>query len=380
MAKRGNNEGSIRKRTDGSWEGRYTDPFGKRKSVYGKTRVEVKEKITRMIAGIDSGTYLEPNRITLNQWMERWLWEYKRNDLKERGFQSYHKVWSLYIKGHLGEIRLWDLRSDHVQTEVNRWKVTLSPATIHLIISVLGACLREAQAVGILAAVPLLGIKLPRTEKKPIKALTREEQSILVEALEEEAHDAVYIFALNTGMRIGEILALQWPSVDFKAQTVTIEANIQVIQEFDENRNYSGRTYHRSKSTKSGKSRIMPLSADATAILKKQATTFKKNKMKVGSLYNDQGYVFADAIGRPLVTSTVQQRLYRITKKNGLPKISPHDLRHTFATRCLENGISPKVVQTWLGHATVAMTLDMYSHVLPDQSRVEMDKLEGAFR
>lgn len=225
---RGN--GTIRQRSDGRWEARYTvghDPgTGKQvqRSIYGASQKEVAQKLRQVTSEIDDGTYREPCRMTLGRWLDIWAKEYT-NNVKELTLAAYRSQIRNHIKPALGAIKLTALTTENIQSYCNQLicgKKPLAPKTIKNIHGVLHKALSKAVALGYIRFNPADNVTLPRIEKPQIKPLTDENVALFINAIKGNKYEYLYLTDLFTGMRMGEILGLTWDSIDFEQGTITV--------------------------------------------------------------------------------------------------------------------------------------------------------------
>lgn len=379
--KRGQGEGSIAKRPDGTWWARITlgkDENGKqkRKAFYGQTRKEVQEKLTAALNEFNQGTYIEPSVMTVGEWMDHWLKEYKYHSLKPSTYMGYYSMTKCNMKPKLGQIKLKDLRKDNVQRFVNElFAEGKNPSSIDSIFQVLNSALKEAVNSDLIIKNPATGVKLPKKEKKEKRILTLDEQPRFIEIAKQYDQGEAFILMLGTGMRIGETLALTWDDISFENAEVKIrKTQVEFIDPHSSNK--KRQISHGTPKTNTS-FRTIPLLPQLVDMLKEVKVKQEAFSKDMGSAYTDNNLVFTTHFGTSLLKCDVQKKLQWITKKAGIEGLSPHSLRHTFATRGLENGIPLKVMQELLGHASLSMTADLYTHVLPDTKKSSIMMLEG---
>lgn len=382
MARRGKGEGSIFKRKDGRWCGFITvgyDEKGnqKKKFFYGKTRQEVADKIRKALNEIEQGFLVDSSDITVAKWFETWLWQYKKQTLKESTFSDYEGIIRNHINPTLGRIKLKDLRPEHLQTLYNeKFESGLSLSKIKHIHTVIHSALKQAVKNGIIPRNVSEATNLPCKDKtkKEIRVLTPEEQQKFLETIENERLKPLFILALTTGMRLGELLALRWENIDFENRIIVVANSLRRIKTFNNERNKTVLAITDVKSEKSH--RIIPLPEAAYYELLEHRKRQEEEKKQAGSAYRDMGFVFATRVGTPIDPRNFERTFYRIIKKAGLD-INFHALRHTFATRLLEANTHPKVVQELLGHKDITTTMNIYSHVLFEIKKEAIDKMNS---
>ena len=379
MAKKSaNGAGSIRKRSDGTWEARYTvgrDPkTGKqvRKSVYGKTQAEVRRKLTQTVADIDNHTYMEPVKLSLGEWMEIWLGEYC-GGVKLRTLKSYESTAKYRIIPFLGAIPLAKLTPVALQKYYNdtlagelAGREPVSPKTVHNIHGIIHKALSQAVAIGYLKANPADACTLPKKQRKEMHVLDEAQTKAFLAAVEGDPFHPLLLTALFTGMREGELLGLTWEGVDFKAGTIRVFQQLQLV---------SGE--YLVLPPKNSKPRTITPAPYVMDMLRKEKASQAQKQLLAGPAWCPDGYVFADDLGGHLRRHTLYNHFKRIAVGMGCPEVRFHDLRHTYAVSALRAGIDVKTVSTNLGHATVAFTLDVYGHVTREMQKSSADKMQA---
>ena len=363
MAKRrANGEGNIRKRKDGRWEGRYTaghnPATGKAiyKNVLGKTQAEVKEKLKKAIEETKGLDVAKGQRYTVGQWMDVWYEYYAQIKVRP----SSHKTYEGYIKNHIkpsvGNIPLTKLTTLDLQQlyqklltegrvdrlEAQNQPKGLSPKTVRNINQVISSAMHLAIQQHLIAQDPTDGCALPKTEHQEMQTLSADQlAAFLLEAKHSGVFEMYYI-ELATGLRRGELLGLKWEDIDFANQTLRVRRQVGRI---------NGEVREAPLKTKNAY-RTISLGTDAVGVLKQQ-----REKQPSSS------YVFPGPTGGPIAPDSVLHMLHRVLDRAGLPEIRFHDLRHTFATLALQNGVDIKTVSGMLGHFSAGFTLDTYAHV-----------------
>ena len=382
MAKRGQNEGSIRKRKDGTWEARVTigisaDGKQQRKSLYGKTRQEVSAKMTDLLNNLQKGIITNPTEMTLAEWLDFYMLEYKKQYVKPTTYNNYTVKVKNHIKPAIGHYKLKALRQDIIQKFVNSLSGKgLAPSTVIDIFKVLSNALETAVDDGLIVRNVANRVKLPKTTKPQITVLTQEQQNAFVEQAKVTYMGVVYIFDLCTGMRLGELLGLKWQDIDFEQNQLHIKRIIRKVKDPDNPEEHWHLEFGTPKTPTS--ERIIPLNETAIKVLADVWEQQEKNKEKANTAYEDNDLVFCTQLGRPLDPNNIRRTCYSICAKIGVSNIHPHCLRHTFGTRGAENNVDVRVMQKFLGHATIKETADTYTHVLNDLKQSEILKLDKA--
>ncbi len=370
MAKRGNGEGSITRRKDGLYMARYTVQTvtgPKRKALYGKTRGEVSEKLTKAMADRDGGFVFEGEERTLAAFLDGWLEGSVRGSVKSSTYESYERVIRNHLKPGLGRRKLKALAPDQVQ-HFYRVKLDagLASGTVRLMHAVLNRALDQAVRWGVIGRNVCKATTPPQPNPEEIKPLDTESAKRLLEAACGNRLEALYVVAVTAGLRIGELLGLKWEDLDGNAGVLLVRRTKSQAK--------TGPTF---TTPKNGKGRSIKLTRQAVEALKAHKAAQNAERLRTGDLWQDNGLVFCTQGGRPLDFHNLRVASFKpLLVRAGLPHMRFHDLRHTCATLLLSRGHHPKLVQELLGHASVALTLDRYSHVLPgmgDQTAAAME-------
>lgn len=376
--KRGNNEGTIYRRKDGTWCSQITigrDPkAGKEKRVtfYGKTRQEAADKLNKALNDVKQGTFVEPTKLTVGEWLDTWLEDYKKLELRLTSWERYKGLSDNHIKPAIGSIVLKDLRPQHLQQLYNeKVKEGLAPATIRKIHNVIHAALNQALKNQLVVRNVSEATTLPSTGKREVGSLTPEEMDYFLNVVAEDRLSAAFVCLLGTGLRRGELLALTWQDVDLAEGVIHVRRGLVRTKE-------KGLIFREPKTVKSRRS--IPLPDDVVASLKAHKVRQNQEKLLLGLAYQDSGLVFCSEVGTPIEPRNFNRKFYQLREKAGIEGVNLHSLRHTYATRLLEAGESLKVVQELLGHSKIAMTADIYSHVSPELKREAVAKLNGTLR
>lgn len=381
MAKNANKSGSIRKRPDGRWEARYVvghDPgTGKliRRSIYGATQKEVRQKLTSVTAALDSGAYTEPTRLTVAQWLSLWLETYCVG-LKPMTLSSYESKIKARIAPYIGAVRLAELSNIHIQKFYNQLSAEanpLSPKSIQNIHGILHKALDQAVAAKLISSNPADRVKLPKGTKAKLRPLMDDEVAQFLAAAKGDRFERLFILALFSGMRQSELLALEWTDIDFDEGTILVRRQLQ--------RSYSESAYIYLDETKNGKSRISSIPPSVVRVLKAQKRQQAEWRLAAGPCWvDDRGLVFTDEIGQHLRHHTVYNHFKKLVASIGLPEVRFHDLRHSYAINALQAGDSIKDVQEQLGHYSSAFTMDTYAAVSATMRKASQQRMEQLFQ
>ena len=366
MAKRrANGEGNIRKRKDGRWEGRYTigrDPkTGKAviKNVLGRTQAEVKEKLKRAIDENRGLDVIKSGEYTVGKWLDLWYESYAKVKMRPSSYLTYRGYIDNHIKPYIGNISLSKLTTLDLQTlykkllaegrveriEAQKQPKGLSAKTVRNIHQIISSALKLAVGQRLITRNPADGCALPKAERKEMQTLPVEQLTSFLREAKDSGVFALYYIDLTTGLRRGELLGLKWSDIDLEKGDLRVQRQIGRID---------GKIIEMPLKTKNAY-RTLPLSADAIDVLMQQ-------RRKTGN----SEWVFPSPTGGPMSPDSVLHMLHRVLKRAGLPKVRFHDLRHTFATMALQNGVDVKTVSSVLGHYSAGFTLDTYAHVTTD--------------
>ena len=374
--KRGNSEGSIYRTETGLWRGAYTVHTAdgvKRTYLSGKTRSEVAAKLTKAMADRNSGLVFDAGNLAVGEYVDRWITDCVKGTVRESTFERYECAIRAHIKPILGSIKLKSLTPAHVRGFYREnLDSGLAPGTVHKLHVVLHKALDQAVTDGLVARNATDALKLPRIDREEIKPLTAEEANRLIEAAHGERLRALYVLAIHTGLRQGELLSLRWEDVDLEAATLRVRRTLTCA---------GGKYSFAEPKTKKSR-RTVRLTAGAIAALRNHLERQMEEMERLGTLYKPGGLVFANEIGGIINPSNLRNRSFaRLLRRAGLPADTRfHDLRHTCATLLLSRNVNPKIVSEMLGHANIAITLDTYSHVLPDMQERAARALEEALR
>ncbi len=375
--KRGNSEGSIYRTATGLWRGAYTIHTAdgvKRKYLSGKTRSDVAAKLTKAMADRNSGIVFDAGNLAVGEYVDRWITDCVKGTVRESTFERYECAVRAHIKPILGSIKLKSLTPAHVRG-FYREKLDsgLAPGTVHKLHVVLHKALDQAVTDGLIARNATDALKLPRIDREEINPLTAEEANRLIEAACGDRLTALYVLAVHTGLRQGELLALKWDDLDLEEGTLRVRRTLTCA---------GGKHSFAEPKTKKSR-RTVRLTTSAVAALRDHLKRQMEEMDRLGSLYRPGGIVFANEIGDIINPSNLRNRSFaRLLKRTGLSGrgMRFHDLRHTCATLLLSKNVNPKIVSEMLGHANIAITLDTYSHVLPDMQEKAARALEEALK
>jgi phage integrase len=390
MGKRANGEGTILpykvKGVQKGWRASIQIGFKNngspdRKQFYGKTQKEVKEKLEEYKRNMLIGNTLNKDKITLEDWFYNWLFDYKKSELKATSFTRYYNLYKNYIKNtSLGKIKLQDLKAAHLQKYYkNLLNEGVSPGTINQLNGKLKTCLGEAERQEYILKNYAKIVTLPKIqENKEVSVLTKEQQEKLLEAIKGHDLEMLYIIALSTGIRKGEIRGLKWSDVDFTKGEITVNRTISNIAIYENGEIVGWQLVEQSPKTKNS-IRSIPLPKNVLTKLKSYKKEQNKHILYMGEAYNNHDYVFPNFDGNLIDEKTPGRRLNTILKHIDIPPIRFHALRHTYATRLFEARVPPKTVQHLMGHSDITTTMNIYTHVMENEKLEAVDKINNIF-
>jgi integrase len=378
--KRGNGEGSIYRRANGTWAAQYTvwtAEGRKRRSVSGKTRAEVSRKLTEATANRDSGLVYDAGKLTVGEYLDRWLADSVKGTVKDTTYANYSYIVRIHLSSALGRMQLRSLTPAHVRGFYGeKTRSNLAPATVKKMHVVLRMALSCAVSDALISRNAADSVKPPRVSSpgEEFKPLNPGECAAFLKASRGERLGALYVLAVHCGLREGELLTLRWEDVDLEAAKPALLVRRTLTRGED------GRGWVVGGSTKSGKGRRVRLTRRAVAVLKDHRKRQLEERMRLAGLWQDHGLVFPNEVGSLLNPSNLRNRSFkRIKARSGVREdLRFHDLRHTCATLLLSEAVNVKVVSEMLGHASITITLNTYSHVLPDMQDSAAEVMEAA--
>ena len=379
--------GTIRKKTvtrKGQpytyWEARVTvgrDPgTGKQiqRSFSGKTQKEVREKMQAAAVAVNEGTYMEPSKMTLGQWLDVLAKDYL-GSVKPFTLRAYSDQIKNHLKPALGAVKLDALNTHTIQSFYNslgvgqNGKPGLSPKTVKNIHGVLHKALQQAVAIGYIRFNPADSCTLPRTTKKELAPLDEEQSKAFLQAIQGQRYETLFTVTLFTGLREGEALGLTWDCVDFSKGTILVSKQLQ--REKKKNGAYIFAPL------KNDKARTITPAPWVLQVLRTHRAKQAEQRLRAGPLWEDSGFVFTNELGRHLAIHTVYKDFKKAVAAIGRPDARFHDLRHSYAVAAIRAGDDIKTVQGNLGHATAAFTLDVYGHVTDQMKQASAARMEG---
>lgn len=368
MARRGAGEGTIYRHQRGGWAGTVQVGIGEdgqrnRRTVYDRTRAGVQRKLDELRHRAASGSWADSGSLRLGEFLEAWLRDSAAPRVRASTLACYERVLAP-AREILGGVALRSLSPMNVQALLRQLQEKgTSPRGRQMTYTVLRTALRDAVRMMLLAANPMDAVSRPRAPRPEIQALDADQTRALLAAARGDSLEALYAMAVATGIRLGELLGLRWGDIDLEA------AAVQVRRAAVEGRRGGDVTFAEPKTSRSR--RQVDLSAFTIAAL-------RRHRDRLGATPHPSLLVFTSAEGLPIRRSNLHRRSWKpLLLRAGLPDFRFHALRHTAATLALEAGVHPKIVQERLGHSSIALTLDTYSHAVPTLGRDAAERLDA---
>ena len=362
---------NVRQRKNGLWEGRYRHD-GKQKSVYGKTRKEVRDKLSKIQSELAEETYVDETNMTVEQWLKEFMDVYI-NDVKGATIVSYETMARLHINPTLGSIRLKELTAAQVQRFYKKLSNDgFAPKTIRGIHGFLHEALQKAVNMEVLRRNVTEACQLPKVRGNEMHPLNNAQlQDFLKRAEDDPFFHPLFYVAFFTGLRECELIGLTWDCVDFERGTLRVYRQYGKLDSGPHKGEYDFSTL------KNDKERTFRVAPSVLNIFRQMKVRQAEQKLKAGSSFrNKRNFIFTRDDGEPVSASTLYHHYKKIVLAMDLPEVRFHDARHTFATLSLQSGVDIKTVSEALGHASVAFTLSVYGHVTELMQQDMANKME----
>ncbi len=356
-----------------SYRGAYVGPDGKRRYVSGKNKEEARRALREARANADQGLVFDADNLQVGEYLDRWLSDSVSDTVKATTFERYEQITRLHLKPALGQVKLKALTPAHVRGLYReKLKEGSSARTVRYVHTTLHKALKQAVMDGLIPRNATEAVKPPQPTREEMLPLTPEQAKLLLQVAHDTGNrlEALYVLAIHTGLRQGELLGLKWDDVDLSGATGSLQVRRTLSITKD------GPIFTSPKTT--GSRRSVKLTGKAIEALKSHLERQLAEIDRVGSLWSENDLIFASETGEPLNRHNLTRRSFKpLLKRAGLPQVRFHDLRHTCATLLLTRNVNPKIVSEMLRHSTIAITLDTYSHVLPnmrDQAAAAMEE------
>jgi integrase len=332
-------------------------------------KAEAERVLRERLAAIESGNYVARKRETVGQFMESWLEGYATTHVTPRSLQGYRQKTRAYIIPCLGGVQLQSATPRHVQ-DLHKWMLDkgLSNQTVTHTHRVLSEALKHATQWGLIPRNPAAAVSPPRPRPEGIQVWDIPTLRRFLEAAKDSPFLDVFRLALYTGLRRSELTGLRWDGVDFAARTLQVTGTLQRV---------TGHSLLVGQPKTKSSRRSIALGQTAVNLLHAIRGRQVALQADLGDLYQNQaGYVFTNLQGNPVDSNRLTREFARIVKEAGLPPATLHGLRHCHASLLLAEGVNIKAISERLGHSNVALTLNVYSHLLPGLQAAAADALD----
>lgn len=366
----------ITQRADGTYCGRYVDRFNNRKCVYSKNIRELKKKLNEAISDDKKLLSIRGN-VTLDEWYGTWFEVYKRYSVKPSTLREYDYIYRHDISPRLGKMKLTAIYKTHVQAVVNELHLAgygyERQDKVRMIMS--DICNRAIEDQYLIIN-PAKGVRTRAKKPKGGEALTREEQKDFFEWAKFSFFYNAFVVHVNTGLRPGELFALTKEDIDMGSGMINVAHTLVYEKYLDD----ECKTFHLESPKTDASYRNLPMNSVCKEYIQKQIELKERMDIKFPT---GCPYLFVSSVNHPIeatiyndaIAMVIRYMNFQRLREDEMARFSGHTLRHTFATRCFEAGIPPKVVQKYLGHATLQMTMDLYVHVMQDVKATDIEKI-----
>ncbi|WP_425665717.1 tyrosine-type recombinase/integrase [Sinorhizobium fredii] len=375
-------KGHIRERSPGRWAIVLDVPdpeTGKRRRKWHSfqgTKRQAETECARLIAELDGGNYVEPAKTTIREFFATWL-KHEKANVSPKTHSRYEELLMKNVAPILGSITLNKLTAAKIDAAWGKLiesgrrdgKGGLSPRTVHHCRRVMLTAMDQAVKWDLLKKNPVALTRPPKVERAKMEAYAAAQTAVLLDDLRKMRMFVPALLAALCGLRRGEILALRWRDVDLAAAVISVRQSAEQV----------GKEV-RYKETKSGKARTVALSSTVLEELKRHRLVQAEEQLKLGMRPGDDSFVVAQIDGQPLKPLSLTNEWTRVLAKTSLPRIRFHDLRHSHATQLLAAGVHPKIASERLGHSTIGITLDLYSHVMPGMQANAAEQVDAAIK
>ena len=373
----------IRQNKNGRYEARYIDRFGNRKSVYGTSKVEIRNKL-QVALKENAQKETVRKRMTVKRWYKEWMEIYKSPVIRPNTKRHYVHIFNAFILPELGDMYLDEVRQIHVKSLINSldkkgYQGETQNKVRILILDMFNIAMENDYAV----KNPAKGIRLAVAKSEDRVVLSIEQQQDFFECSGGTFYDNLFVVAVNSGLRPGEICALEKSDLDFENHMISVTKTL-LYQELEGD---DRKEFHIGPPKTESSIRTVPMNLECEKSLRKQIRLKEILSRKYVKTNEFRNLLFVTRFNTPICSEVLNDAIKRIVREINLqrdeielfPVFSAHTFRHTFATRCIEAGILPKTLQKYLGHATLQMTMDLYVHITEEFKKEELEKLDHVF-
>jgi len=336
-------------------------------SVKG-TKKEAEKRLADLLHQLDTGTFMQPSKTTFAEYLTKWLADYAKPNVAPRSFERYTGVIQQHLIPDLGSLPLTQLRPEHLQSHYTaKLNAGLSASSIRYHHAVIHIALQTAVKWGLLGRNVADAVEPPRIHRAEMQTWDEGEVNQFLEAAKDSPYYALFHTAIYTGMRRSELLGLRWSDIEFLLPQLSVNRSLHHLK----NGSY---VFTEPKSDRSR--RTIALSPSAVLTLQNHHETQKLERLMLGVELKENDLVFSRVDGKPLRPNSITRAWDMMCKRAGVKKIRLHDARHTHASLMLKQGIHPKIVQERLGHSSIQITLDTYSHVAPGLQQAAANRFD----
>ncbi len=367
----------ITQRKDGLYQGRYTDRFGKKQTIYEKKLTDLRKNLAKAIAENENFVSVSQN-ITLDAWFDRWMKIYKEKSVRPNTKREYTHIYYKNISPYWGNRNINSLVKSDIQWLIDKaHEDNYQYERQNKIKVILTDMFSRAIEDNLMVRNPTSGVKLRADKKAVAKAMTLEEQNTFFDFCKNTFYDNLFNVAVNTGLRPGELFALQLSDVNMDDGYIDVNKTLVYQKYLDDEH----KTFHVEPPKTKQSYRKVPINSVCRMYLERQFELKKVVSQKRPKQKNE--YLFVTKFNTPLnsviysdaIKAVIRQINLMRSFDNQFEVFSGHTFRHTFATRCFEAGVNGKVVQAYLGHASLKMTMDLYTHVTEEKSTIDIEKI-----
>ncbi len=326
------------------------------------------KRLSEILHQLDTGNFIKPAKTTVGEYLKRWLSDYAKINLSPRGFERYQGIITKHLIPDFGKVPLTQLRPEHLQKHYTaKLNASLNPRTVRYHHAVIHVALQTAVKWGLVGRNIADAVEPPRARRTEMQTWDEYDIGVFLEFATGSPYYALFYTALFTGMRRSELLALTWANIDFLFSQIYVSRSLHHLKD-------GSYVFTQTKSAKSR--RTIALSPSAILVLKEHWEKQESTRTMLGVTLKDTDLVFSNLEGKPLRPNTITRAWQTTAAKASVKVIRFHDARHTHASIMLKQGVHPKIVQERLGHASIQMTLDTYSHVAPGLQEAAANRFE----
>ncbi len=335
------------------------------------SKKDAEKRLSEILHQLDTGTFMKPGKTTVAEYLNRWLSDYVKFNLSPRGYERYESISRVHLVPAFGSMQLTQLRPNHLQKHYSEMQAAgLSPRSVRYHHVVLHKALQTAIKWGLISRNVADGVDIPKAHHTDMQTWDESELNRFLESTKDSQYFALFYTALYTGARRSELLALRWQDIDFIYSQIYINRSLHHLQD-------GSFVFTAPKSE--GSRRTIALPPSAFLVLNEYRKTNEAESLLLGKILSDDELVFSN-LGKPLRPNTITRAWANLAAKAGVKVIRFHDARHSHASLMLKQGIHPKIVQERLGHSSIAITLDTYSHVAPGLQEAAAQRFDDALK